>query len=314
MEAPEAVQNLTLAAPRWRRTLDYRLGPQRSPEVSVRHLSAAQGSIQKGDFSEHVTLFDLHVDTFTDTPLIYADYTFQTIPKTPQTSANVIETPGRRASRRAWLQKHLPGRLTTSANGGVSVRTRPCDGPALPSLVEDVGEGRKPDALLPERRRSARRIFLLLSSDSGDEADLSRGQSHQTHLRRHTRDSRSPGQQAAPSWAAPAVRLSHLQQQQAERQTPHQHQVGPGPGHDLLQTARREDVPSGCACGQPLHPITTHGVQDSLRGTGRVRGCAGPEASSRFCRGRPTWFCWRRQQEKGTPQASTLGLVSEHRK
>lgn len=111
--------------------------------------------------------------------------------------------------------------------------------------------------------------------------------------------------------SAPAA---HLQQQQAGRQTPHQHHVGPGPAHNLLQAAHGENVPSGGAGLQRLRPETTHGVQNGLRrdNTGEPR--AQHTAPGRFCSGFLAWFCWTVQQEKGTPQASTLGLVSEHRK
>lgn len=135
-------------------------------------------------------------------------------------------------------------------------------------LVDDFSESRKPDAVLPERHRPVRRSRLLLTTNPGDAEDLGPGQSHHTHLQgthTHTRHTPDP-HQSLLSPAPPAV--SHLQQQQAQRQTPDQHQVGSGPAHNLVQTARGEDAPPCRSLVQRLHPVTTHGVQDSLQGDG----------------------------------------------
>lgn len=65
--------------------------------------------------------------------------------------------------------------------------------------------------------------------------------------------------------------MSHLQQQQADRQTPHQRHVGSGPSHDLLKTADGENALSCCTFIQRLHPEAAHGVQNRLQMDTQVR-------------------------------------------
>lgn len=108
-------------------------------------------------------LFDLH---------------FHTIHKTPQTTTNVINN---RSNNKQQVNEP-PFAAVLTANDHMTKRTVPCDPSALLSLVDDISIGRKPDPVLPERDRSVRLTFALLSTSSGDEEDLSRGQTDHTHL------------------------------------------------------------------------------------------------------------------------------------